>query len=265
MSWPRILCLALWLALWSFSALAPLAAQTDFERGVDAYRRGDHAEAKARWQATLEAELDDASRARVYYNLGNAYSRLKLPLPAVACFSAAARLDPRNEPAWQNLELTRAKCNLTPADPGDLGATLRRLLTSLRPSERRAVLLGALVLWVGVLACELTLGGSLLRWALILVSVVLAAAALPWVYGHLVPLRTQPMLVVESGNVSLRSEPLEARDPIGELATLEEVERLDELPGWVRVRRADRLTGWVRAEALFALRLSNTPTPSPSR
>ena len=63
--------------------------------------------------------------------------------------------------------------------------------------------------------------------------------------------------MIEKGSVTLRTEPLESRTAVGELATLEEVERLDELPGWVRVERADGLRGWVRAESLFALDLGS--------
>jgi tetratricopeptide (TPR) repeat protein len=232
------------------------AAQSSFERGVEAYRRGRYAEARASWQATLAEDLDDLERARVYYDLGNAHWRTGESLSAIACYSAAVRLDPRHRDAWQNLELARAKANLPPADPGDLGATLERLLTSLRPEERRALLFAALVLWVLLLTLEIRLGGTRLRALLSGSSVLLLLAAVPWAYGLCSPEPRAPMLVIGTGHVPLRSEPLEERAPVGELALLEEVERIDELPGWVRVERADGLRGWVREDALFGLRLS---------
>ena len=239
------------------SALLALAAeaQSSFERGVEAYRRGDYAEARAAWRATLSEELDELERARVSFDLGNAYWRLGEFLPAIVCYGAAVRLDPRHGPAWQNLELARARTNLPPADAGDLGATARRLLTSLRPDERRALLFAALVLWALVLALELRLGGPALRAALVAASLVLLFSAAPWAYGTAARAARSPLWVCASGGVALRAEPLEERAPVGELATLEEVERLDALPGWVRVERADGLRGWVRAEALFSLEL----------
>ena len=240
------------------AGLAPLAAQSSassFERGVEAYRRGDDAHARAAWQETLGEELDELDRARVYYDLGNAHWRAGESLPAIACYTAAVRLDPRHADAWQNLELARAKANLPPADAGDLGATLDRLLTSLRPAEQRALLLGALLLWSLVLVLEVRFGGAGGRAALACATLVLALAAVPWAHGLLAPVRNAPMMVISKGSVTLRNEPLEARSPVGELATLEEVERLDELPGWVRVERADGLRGWVRADSLFALDL----------
>lgn len=239
----------------SFEGASEGASEGAFERGVEAYRRGDHAEAASAWRASLGGELDPLARARVYFNLGNAHWRAGESLAAIACYTAAVRLDPRHADAWENLELARAKASLPPADGGDLGATLERLLTSLHPSERRVLLFGALLLWALVLVLETRFGGQGLRAALLTASGLVLLCALPWAHGLLAPGRERPMLVIASDGAALRSEPLEARDTVGELSALEEVERLDELPGWVRVERADGLRGWVRAETLFALEL----------
>jgi tetratricopeptide (TPR) repeat protein len=242
-------CLALW-------GVPPGSApQSDFTRGVEAYRRGDYAEARERWEAALEGDLAPADRARVYYDLGNACWRLERPLEAVACYTAAVRLDPRHAEAWQNLEFTRAKSGLAPADAGDLGATLERALTSLRPPERRVLLFGALVLWTLVLLLELRWGGAALRGVMVGATLALALAAAPWAYGLLRSEAAAPMLVVRTGSVPLRSEPLDTRDAIGELSALEEVDRIDALPGWIRVETRNGLRGWVREDTLFALRL----------
>jgi len=226
---------------------------SSFERGVAAYRSGDYAGARSAWRATLAEELDELDRARVLFDLGNACWRLGESLPAIVCYGAAVRLDPRHAEAWQNLELARAKASLPPADAGDLGATVQRLLTRLRPAERRALLFGALALWSLVLVLEVRFGGAALRSTLAASSVVLVLAAIPWIHGHAARAPSQPLWVIESGGVPLRAEPLEERAPVGELAALEEVERLDSLPGWVRVERADGLRGWAREDAFFSL------------
>jgi hypothetical protein len=61
--------------------------------------------------------------------------------------------------------------------------------------------------------------------------------------------------VIATAPVTLRSEPLEERAALGEVASLEEVERIDALPGWVRVERADGLRGWLPEDTVFELRL----------
>lgn len=254
--WPAIVLALLWLLGIEASARGAFE-QGSFEQGVDAYRRGAYSEAQAAWRAALEEPLDALSRARVYYDLGNAHWRSGESLPAIACYTAAVRLDPRHAEAWQNLEFARNKAGLPPADSGGLGATIERLLTRLRPAERRALLLAALVLWSLVLVLEARFGGDAWRTGLLVASGALALSAVPWAYGALERPRHEPMLAIGSGGVSLRAEPLEARSTVGELEPLEEVERLDELPGWVRIERHDGSRGWARSELLFPLRLAN--------
>jgi tetratricopeptide (TPR) repeat protein len=238
---------------------APLAAQEpeDFARGVEAYRRGDYAEARARWQATLALPLAPAERARVYHDLGNAHWRLGAELVALACWQAALELDGRHADARANLELARAKKGLGPADPGGIEGVLARARTLLAPDQQRDLLFAALVLWVLALLAELRAGGTLGRAGLALASALLVLAALPWAAARLAPREVAPMLVIAGGPAPLRAEPLDVREPIGELAQLERVERIDELSGWTRVERQDGTRGWVRSENLFALVLGN--------
>jgi hypothetical protein len=170
------------------------------------------------------------------------------------------RLDPRHREAWENLEFARAEAGLPPADPGDLGATIERLLTSLRPGESRMLALGALLFWVLLLLLELRFGGALLRRSLYLGLAGLLLCAAPFGQRLLRPEPVAPAVVIQ-GSVTLRSEPLETSTALGELAALEEVERLDALPGWVRVERADGSRGWVREPALLPLVLEPSATP----
>jgi tetratricopeptide (TPR) repeat protein len=229
------------------------APRDAFAEGVAAYRRADHERAIEIWRPLLEQDLAPLDRARVYYDLGNAAWRRERPYEAIACYTAAVRLDPRHADAWANLEFARAKAGLPPADAGDLGATLRRALDSFRPDERRGLLFGALVLWTLLLVVEMRLGGRALRRALAVGGLMVALAAVPWAWEHLRPTLADPLLVVDAGSVALRAEPLESRPATGQLEVLEEVERIDALPGWVRIRRADGQRGWVREGALFAL------------
>lgn len=253
----RFLRLAAWLLL----LLVPASAQeaADFTRGVEAFRAGDYAEARARWQAVLALPLDELERARVYHDLGNAHWRLGEELPAIACWQVASELDPRHAEARANLELARAKKGLGPLEQRGLAGALARARALLRADDQRDLLFAALVLWVLVLLVELRFGGAGGRWALVGASLLLVLAAVPWAAARLAPAVEAPLLVISSGPSSLRAEPLDAREPIGELAPLERVERLDELPGWTRVERADGQRGWVRSENLLALVLGSAP------
>lgn len=250
----RLLALLLLVLL----APAPRAqdAGGDFALGVEAYRRSDHAEARARWQAALAAPLSDVARARVYQNLGNAHWRLGEERAAVACYQAALELDGRNAAARTNLELARARLGLAPERAGGLAGVLARLRGWVPRDAARELVLGLLVLWILALALDLAVGGSRGRAALGLASALVVLGALPWLAWTLAEVPAAPLAVVSSAPATLRAEPLDVREAIGELAPLERVEKLDELPGWVRVERADGLRGWVRSENVYALTLA---------
>ncbi len=231
------------------------APQSAFEQGVEAYRRGAYGEARERWRSALEEELAPRERARVWYDLGNAAWRLEKPLEAIVCYTAAVRLDPRHAGARGNLELARAKAGLVPEDGGGPLAVLERVASALGPAGRRGLALGALALWTLLLLLEMRLGGAWLARSLALGAIAVVLAALPWIHGLLRPPPVSSLFVVQSSPLALRSEPLEGREPIAELAPLEEVRQVDALPGWTRVERADGMRGWARAETLFLVPL----------
>jgi len=246
---------------WLLPGVAAASPQTElvsgdragFDRGVAAYRRGDYAEAEAIWGETLLEQHSEETRARLYYNLGNAAWRQDEAMKAVGWYSACLRIFPRHADAWHNLELVRAEAGLDPADRGDLRSTTRRALLSLRPEEARLLALLALAGLALLLALEAFVGGELLRWLSLLGALGALVLCLPFLY-RLGSGEQDPMLVVRAPSVSMRSEPATSRTPIGELDVGEEVERVDSLPGWIRVTRDDGTRGWVQEEALFPLR-----------
>ena len=158
------------------SALALPAGQEDPSQSpfaardrlaTKAYRAGDHVTAAALWQEALglarTQELGDAERGRLLYNLGNAAYRQGDLLVAVAWYTAALRLTPRNPDLWANLELARSEVDLEPADRGDLAATLNRLLSSLTRPEAEWLVALALAVLALALGGEATRGGRLWR------------------------------------------------------------------------------------------------------
>ena len=237
-------------------ALAPRAfgqADEPFQRGVEAYRRGDHAEAEAYWRTCLEFDLPPEERARVAYDLGNAAFRRERMFEAVGWYRVSLQLSPRQPDAWHNLELACMAAELEPVDRGDLRSTIKRLLEALDASERRLLVLLALVPFGLVLGFEAVRGGRNWRRLALVGLLGMAVATAPWVHGRRAR-ASDPHLVVRTPNVPLRAEPRSELVAIGELAPGDEVERVDALPGWTRVETADGVRGWVPEDALFSLR-----------
>jgi len=221
---------------------------------IPAYRSGDLAAARTAWTAMLDAEprLEGPERARILANLGNVAFREGKVLESVGWFTASIRLRPRDADTWANLEHARRVAKLEPADRGDLGATVQRLLGALTPSESRLLALVGLIGLGAGLAHEALRGGRTGRWLAALgVGFALVSAA-PWI--HDVSTRSDsPGLVVEEGKALVRSEPRTEAAVVAEAAAGGEVEMLDSLPGWTKVRISDGNEGWVETGEAFAL------------
>ncbi len=227
-----------------------------FQRGVEAFRDGDPESARALWLEVLEAtrglEPAPLDRASVLYDLGNAAFRLGQPIEAAAWYTACIRLDPRRSDAWANLELARSRAELDPADRGDLVATLRRALGFLTLAESEWLVLAAAALLLLVLLIEAVRGGLLWKRLALVFLLLLLLAMSPWVW-RLSAGGEDPLFVLAADGVSVRSEPRADAAAIERLEPGEEVERVDELPGWARVELSGGERGWVPAEVTLAL------------
>lgn len=250
----RVLRFCLLAALALVAGLAPLAqAQDGHGRALEAYRSASYEQARTLWLAELERTDDGApDDARVLYNLGNTAFRLKRPLEAAAWYTAALRIDPRDENAWHNLEFVRREAGLDPADRGDLSATAKRFASSLTlPESERLVLAVAALLGLS-LAWEALRGSQASRVVSLALTGVLALALIPWLW-HVSHSGERPVFVVQPEGAALLSEPRAEATLIGRVPAAGEAERVDTLPGWLRVRTAEGETGWVAAESVIPL------------
>jgi len=240
----------------SVSALAfeRPAAPRDDSAAISAYRAGDLAAARTAWIAALDTEPRPSGpeRARILANLGNVAFREGQVLESVGWFTASIRLRPRDADTWANLEHARRVAKLEPADRGDLGATVQRVLGALTPSESRLLALVGLIGLGAALAHEAFRGGRTGRWLAAGGFAFALVTAAPWL--HDVSTRSDaPALVVEEGKSLVRSEPRTDAAVVAEAAAGDEVERLDSLPGWTKVRVSDGNEGWVEEREVFAL------------
>mgnify|MGYP002622596751 CR=1 FL=1 len=104
----RGLCLAATLFFCS-----AVCAQNDFEEANTAYAEGRYAEAAADYQALLiksgEAGYSSDSRARLYYNLGNAFFRQGEVAQSILAYERALRLKPYYPEARHNLRYAESR------------------------------------------------------------------------------------------------------------------------------------------------------------
>lgn len=243
------------LVLFAAPVLAQARGPSSDQAAVAAYRADDLESARTLWLDALQAgadELPDAERARLCYNLGNVAGRREQQLEAVAWYTAALRLRPRDDDTWANLELARLEAGLEAADRGDLAATVERLLASLTDSESAWLALFGLVPLALALGYEALRGGRLGRWLALGALVLALSCALPWL-RHRIESQREPVMVLAPDRVQVRSEPRSDAQRIEELSAGQVVARLDQLPGWVEVELDGRRRGWLRDSAVFDL------------
>jgi tetratricopeptide (TPR) repeat protein len=220
------------LVLFLAAAPAQGRAQASAEQlyGAGAYRA-----AAASFRRQAELQPDVPSR---WLNLGDATYRAGLDAAALAAWTRAARLAPR-DPGIQ-----RALLLLPPAD-----AAAARWLWVAPFTPEELWLVGAviwLVAWGGVLWGRRFRG----RWVVLLAGAVLllgASVALSSWY--------QEPVAVATANASLRLSPHELAPAVGEVPVLGTV-RVELARGtWYRVAATGGQEGWMRAEDLERLTL----------
>lgn len=246
-------CVVFLVASVSALAFERTAAPVDAD-AVSAYRNGDLAAARTAWIAALDTEPRPSGheRARILANLGNVAFREGKMLESVGWFTASIRLRPRDADTWANLEHARRVAKLEPADRGDLGATVQRVLGALTPSESRLLALVGLLGLAAALGHEAFRGGRAGCWIAAGGFAFALVTAAPWI--HDVTTRSHlPALVVEENKSLVRSEPRNDAAVVAEAAAGDEVDRLDALPGWTKVRVSDGNEGWVEEGEVFAL------------
>ncbi len=248
-------------AIVALLALAP--AQTDaaevspadslWSAGVEAYARGDWADAGQSWTAILDLGLESAE---LYYNIGNACFRDGDLSHAILGYERALRLNPSHSDARFNLEFAHAQLqDKIESVPTFFLSVWMRNLCRVMPSDIWAVL--------GVIFFALALAMTLLfllgrstaarktGFAVGIVSLLLAALSVSMAVSQKDDYRKDDSAIVVKAVSSVRSSPSE--ESAKDLFVLHEgtkVRLLDEVGSWRNIELSDGRQGWMRSSDL---------------
>ena len=223
-----------------------------FDEASVLYRAGEWASAETLWLEALALEPGDDERARLCGNLAAAAARQGDPHRAVAWYTAALRLRPRDGALLRDLELVRAQAGLDPYDDGSLSAALASWARDWSAEEARWLATAALLaLGLGA-AFEAVRGGrngrTALAAALLLQPILLA----PWT-AHALRSEQGHWMVVQSGGVLARAEPRQDASRQAHFAAGDRLQVLDSWPEWLMVEGPEGIGVWVPESAVFAL------------
>ena len=243
---------ALLLALGSL--LGPVRAQdaVPFDEASVLYRAGEWASAETLWLEALALQPGDDERARLCGNLAAAAARQGDPHRAVAWYTAALRLRPRDGALLRDLELVRAQAGLDPYDDGSFSAALASWARDWSAEEARWLAAAGLVALALGAALEAVRGGRNGRTALVAVLLLQPILLAPWTAQALRAERG-PWMVIQSGGVLARAEPRQDASRQAHFAAGDRLEVLDSWPGWLMVEGPEGVGVWVPETAVFAL------------
>jgi len=232
-------------------------AQELADAGNAAWLVGARERASEAWRAALEANPKPALRPALYYNLGNVAWHAQRPLEAVAWYTAALPLAPREPDLLDNLDFARREAGLPPRDRGDLLSALERYLSAWTEGEARWLALLGLIPLAVALCGEALRGGA--AWRLLALGALLLALAAAAPYAqHQRRLSEDAGLVVAPTGARLLCEPALTKGavaptgrPLAEAGS--RVRRIDAVEAWVRVVDPSGERGWIPRDAFFEL------------
>jgi tetratricopeptide (TPR) repeat protein len=234
-------------------AAGALAATPEemFERGNDAYERGEYEQAAEDYRAVLRYRIHDPV---VEYNLGNAEFKLGNLGRAILHYERARRLDPTDPEIEANLSFARASC----VDRVELPAQaapiewLVRVQNRLGPARQAWIVLVLVWLAAGVIAAGLARPGAFSAahgWALALVVAAIALGAFSWsaTRGRLVGHRAA---VVIEDVVEILAGPGPGNPALFTVHEGLALEIVGDRQEWLQVALPNGLNGWVPRAAV---------------
>lgn len=222
---------------------------SQFEAGVEAYKRRDYAKAREAFEAILS---EGGVSADLYYNLGNTAAKQKQPGYAIFYYRKALQQDPSHEDARFNLEFLQTQLVDQIHIPPDfvLFAVAKRFFYAL---TRVQLLLVTVSMWsVFWIAAAIHLDRPIPRWIRI-VTGSLAVFLILTTLARIGIESKQTAGIVLASSTDVKSEPLEKASTLFILHAGTEAAILALEDDWIEIRLADGKKGWIRRQALGIL------------
>lgn len=236
-----------------------LSAQTSlhaiFEQSNEQYRLEKYQEALQGYQRIIDSGYVSSE---LYYNIANAYYKLKSVANSIYYYKKALAVDPDNQDAQHNLSFVRSTIldDIKPL-PKTFVQSLKTAFFTAYKTDTWTIIMLALLFLSSVLFVFFYFGqrewqrrlffGLFFLFALSFIGV----ATLTFLQYQSVKNKKEAVIFAEK--IAIQEAPYEKSETIFTLHEGTEVEVLDKVASWYKIRIADGNVGWVDKEAIKLL------------
>jgi len=241
--------LILFFAIFSFSYAQDQTKET-FELGNNAYQSGNYLKAIEYYNQILD---NGYRTSEVYYNLGNAYYKLKKVPEAILNYERALKVDPSDEDSEFNIRIA----NLQTLDkieplPKLFYQEWWESLSGWLSSGTWSVLM-IIFIWIGFmgLAGFLFIYSSFIRkisFLILILSFVFAILSFIFAQTNYAEETSKDCAIIFSESVYVKSSPDDESTDLFILHEGTKVEVLDSVGKWYKIKLANGNVGWISNE-----------------
>ncbi len=223
-----------------------------FSRANELYSNGDYSKA-----VELYTEIEDNGyiSPELYYNMGNAYFKMREIAPAILYYERAKRLAPQDEDIRFNLKIAELRTvdKIEPVPKFFLTKWIDTLISQYNSSGWAAIAVILSWLTFGSLAIFYFLGSSFFKkffFAIGILFFVLTITSFIFAYQKYEIETSDDSAIIFSPSVYVKSSPDKSGKNLFILHEGTKVEIRDEVGEWKKIRLADGNIGWLPADAV---------------
>ena len=235
-------------------AFAQNPADEWFDQANTAYNSGNYEDAAELYQKILNTDMESVP---IYYNMGNAYYKLREYPKAIYYYEKALKLDPSNEDVRTNLEIANLAIvdKIEPVPQSFVVRwwhSLRAMCSSDRWAWWSVVAFALLLVCAFVFFRSRRIGLRKLGFFMGIIFLVVFALSVVFAAQLRHSATTQDQAIIMSPTVTVKSSPAEASVDLFVLHEGTKVTILESSNGWNKVRIANGSIGWLEADKMLS-------------
>lgn len=225
------------------------AQQTPFEKGNEAYKKGNYQDAINYYEKALSGEKHSA---QLYYNLGNAYYKTNKIAPSIYYYEKALKLEPGDEDIKNNLALAnQMKLDKIEKVPDSFSYKFKKSIALIFNFNTWAIMT---VIWsfIGLLAFSLFIFSkktNVKRVGFAWMFISLFMLLFSWYFAGIAQkIENEKYGIIFVPETEILTEPNLSSEKVAQLHEGTKVKLIDEADNWFYIKLPDGKKAWIPKE-----------------